>query len=480
VSPFVFTINSSGTEAFAVDSQGVFEDFGLSNPSGLLTQNITPSALSANAAPVGVQAIALPSTGTTIFVPETGTSTVSELELASGPSLLQNLSVGTNPVYVVGYDEAQRVFAITQGAVAGAAGQVASIENNPVSISAIIPVGIDPVYGVMTLDGNRAFILNRGAATNIGVANKPTGSVSVLNVPSNTLDVSSPTISIPDIQETDFISGYSIAGGVITFTGGNPFVAGDTVVLSGFPTGNPLNGLTLTVLAAGLSSSSFEATTTVSASTPSASGEALLSHLVSAHPVWADLDTVNSEFVVLNQGDGIHPGTLNVISIPLCNAGTPVTNPNCTATNPVDAVGFGTIVATATVGVNPTMVSVLADGSRAYVANGGVLPVQTATGTQTAASVEGSVSVVNLASGVVTATIPAVSTPAATANYNTTPTAVYGHPNSIAATTGTPTGKVYITSSDNNYMTILETDTDTVDTHVSLQGLGIRVYTTQK
>ena len=70
--------------------------------------------------------------------------------------------------------------------------------------------------------------------------------------------------------------------------------------------------------------------------------------------------------------------------------------------------------------------------------------------------------------------------PANTVNVNTTPGEIYGHPNTIAATTGTPTGKVYVTSSDNKYMTVIETDTDTVDTHISLQGLGIRVYVTQK
>jgi len=39
---------------------------------------------------------------------------------------------------------------------------------------------------------------------------------------------------------------------------------------------------------------------------------------------------------------------------------------------------------------------------------------------------------------------------------------------------------VYVTSSDNKYMTIIDTDTNMVDTHVSLQGLGIRVLVTAK
>lgn len=186
------------------------------------------------------------------------------------------------------------------------------------------------------------------------------------------------------------------------------------------------------------------------------------------HPVWADLSPSTAQLVVLNQGDGVHPGTLSIINIPLCNVASPATNPNCDPNNPVDAVGFGDVLATVPVGINPVMVSVLQDGTRAYVANQG----------NAAAGVEGSISVVNLVSGTVTQTIQGVSSAAATADTNTTPGAVYGHPTTIAATTGTPTGKVYVTSSDNKFLTVIATDTDTVETHVNLQGLGVRVVVT--
>jgi DNA-binding beta-propeller fold protein YncE len=186
------------------------------------------------------------------------------------------------------------------------------------------------------------------------------------------------------------------------------------------------------------------------------------------HPVWADLSPLTNQLMVLNEGDGTHPGSLSIINIPLCSAASPATNPNCNPANPIDAVGFGTVLATVPVGINPVMVSVLQDGSKAYVANQG----------NAAAGVEGSVSVVNLVSGQVSATIPAVSATAATADTNTTPGSAYGHPTTIVATTGTPTGKVYVTSSDNKFMTVIATDTDTVETHVNLQGLGVRVVIT--
>lgn len=183
------------------------------------------------------------------------------------------------------------------------------------------------------------------------------------------------------------------------------------------------------------------------------------------NPIWADLSTVTSELVVLNAGDGVHPGSLSIINIPLCNSTAQATNPNCNAANPVDATGFGTVIATVPVGINPTMVSILKDGTKAYVANAG----------NASAGVEGSVSVVNLASGTVAATIPAVSSASATVDTTTTPGSVYGHPGTIAATSGTPTGRVYVTSPDNKYLTVIETDTNTVLTHINLQGLGVKV-----
>ena len=89
------------------------------------------------------------------------------------------------------------------------------------------------------------------------------------------------------------------------------------------------------------------------------------------NPVWADLSPATSQLVVLNQGDGVHPGSLSIINIPLCSTASPATNPNCNSANPVDAVGFGTVLATVPVGINPVMVSVLQDGTKAYVANQG-------------------------------------------------------------------------------------------------------------
>jgi YVTN family beta-propeller protein len=99
-------------------------------------------------------------------------------------------------------------------------------------------------------------------------------------------------------------------------------------------------------------------------------------------------------------------------------------NPNCDPANPIDATTFGQVVATIPVGVNPVMVSVLSDYSRAYVANAGnSQPALRHRNRGVRVRLSCSVSVVNLSTNTVTATIP-----------------INGHPAYIATTDSTPTG----------------------------------------
>ena len=267
------------------------------------------------------------------------------------------------------------MYAISQGSTTVDPGFVTAIETSTNTISGTLPVGRGPVYGVMTADFRRAFILN-----------ETDGTVTVLNAQTNQPD---------------------------TFTS-----------------------------AAGTPSSTIP---------------------VGTGPLWADFAPTRSEMLVVNSGsptgNGTAPGSVSVINIPLCSAASLGSNPNCDINNPVDAAGFGSVLATIPVGVNPIMITVLQDGTQAFVANAGNM----------AAGIAGSVSVINLTTNTVTATIPgSLSTVATDAT-------IHGHPNFIAGTTGTPAGKVYITAPDSNDITILRTDTDTVSTHLSLQGAGIAV-----
>jgi DNA-binding beta-propeller fold protein YncE len=377
--PTYIALTTSGGVGYTINALGVFDEFGTGNPSSLLTSNIITTTLQSGSAPITISPYTVSGTAATVFVPEAGSSSIAGLNQSG--QLLQNVAVPAGPVYVVGADGTARVYALSNngGVGAGTASAIESSANASLSVSASIPVGTNPVYGVMTSDTKRAFILNKGSQN-----------VSVINAVNNALDTAVPTISIPTVLDS---------GG----------------------------------------------------------------HNLSANPIWADLSPLTTELAVLSAGDGTHSGLLTIINIPLCSAAALPTNPNCSTTNPVDATGFGTIVAQVPVGINPTIVSVLRDGTRAYVANSGT------------ATTSGSVTVVNLTSGVATTTLPTIADTTALS----TPSVFGLHPSTIVATTGNPTGKVYVTSSDSHYLTVIYTDTDTVNTHIPLQGLGVKVVITQ-
>jgi len=354
VNPYYFILDAGGTTGYTLNGDGTVTSFDVSNQ--LQTRDVIQTTLLAGAAPNSI----FPNVSST-FITETYTGkpgaspAVAQLKGAP-PALSQELPVaqGFTPVYIAGVSGAPRLYLINQN-TGGGKGQVAAIETTSSTISSTIPVGNTPVYGVMTSDGKRAFILNQGD-----------GTVSVINSQTN----------VPDVMPS--------------------------------PAVNPIP--------------------------------------VGASPIWADLAPTLNELVVANAGNGTDKGSVSIINIPLCSASALPGNPNCDPNNPIDANGFGQVLANVPVGVNPRMVAVLQDGSRAYVVN----------------QADSTVSVVSLKTNTGTATIPV---PATT------------HPNFIAVINGTPTGKVYVTSPETNTMTIIRTDTDVVETTIPLQGKGVMVRT---
>ena len=151
---------------------------------------------------------------------------------------------------------------------------------------------------------------------------------------------------------------------------------------------------------------------------------------VGVAPVWADVDQTGNQLVVANSGSN----SVTIINIALDVFGN-------------NAPGFGTAV-TVPVGANPVAVSVLQDGTRAYTAN----------------QADGTISVVNLQSKTLvhTITLPAAN----------------GHPTSIAATSGTPKGLVFVTSPDSQLLSIIRTDTDALDASLQVNGAGKAVRVT--
>jgi DNA-binding beta-propeller fold protein YncE len=376
VDPYYLILNSGGTTGYTLNSDHTLTTFGIST--SLLQSQVLQTTLLPGANPVSI----FPQ-GTNTYVSDPGLQAVSQFT-GQPLNLQQELAIptGFTPIYVTGNASAPRSYVITPS-TGGGLGQVSTIETASNTIDPTpIPVGRGPVYGVMTADNRRAFIMNQ-----------TDGTVSVINAQTNALDI------VP--------SGAT-----------NPIVVGQS-------------------------------------------------------PLWADFAPVRNEMVVANAGDGVNPGSVSIISIPLCSANALPTNPNCDLNNPVDSAGFGTVLATVPVGVNPRMIYVLQDvtNSRAYVVNGGN-PNLPCSGTGvTVASTGCSVSVINLNTNTVTATIPLPLSLTSSGITN-------GHPNYLAVSNGTPTGKVYVTSPDSNFMSIIRTDIDALDTTVPLQGNGVSVRVT--
>jgi YVTN family beta-propeller protein len=413
VNPYYMNLDTGGVTGYTLNGDGTVTSFDISP--ALQTRDVLQTTLLPGANPVSIF-----SQGGFTYIAEPGRNAVAELK-GSPLALQQELPVAANVIYVAGAAGAPRAYAISQGT---GNGQVAAIETTSNTISNTLTVGRGPVYGVMTADGKRAFILN-----------KTDGTVSVINAQSNQLDqFVTGSFTGTTTSDSASITGVSSIAGL---------TAGQLVSGAGIPTGTTIisaTGSTVLLSASATAGGTGTVISTYSSAIP-----------VGVAPVWADLAPTRTELIVANAGNGTSVGSLSIINIPLCQPSALVSNPNCDATDPIDAAGFGQVLANVPVGHSPIMVAVLQDGTRAYVAN----------------YADSTVSVVNLTSNTVTATIPVV-----------------GRPIYIAATQGTPTGKVYVVSADtvapnkNSVMTIINTVTDTVSSTINLQGTGVSVRVT--
>ncbi len=373
--PFSFALNGSGTEGYNLNGNNsgavTLNSYAISAGSaaggGLQTRNVNSSTLAAGANPVNIVSATNSTTKTdAIYLIEpyvnfttgavSGQTSVAVLSSATQPpSLQEEIPVAPNPVNFAGTANGGRIFAISQSSTGAAplaanacntpaavtqAGEATAIDTGTNAVSNRIPLGICPVYGILSNDNQRGFILNRGS-----------GTVSVIQVQQNQIDGAHP--SLP----------------------------------------------------------------------------------VGAGPVAADYYTPASLLVTANYDEG----SISIIDVSLDIYGN-------------DGPNFGQ-TRTVKVGNGPVAVSILQDGSRAYVAN----------------QTDGTVSVVDLTSYTVLKTIP---------TYH--PTGQTAHPSAIASVSSTPAGKVYVVSKDSPYITVIRTDTDVVSASVLLQGNGIDVHGTSQ
>jgi YVTN family beta-propeller protein len=380
--PFSFALDSTGSFGYNLDSNGdtnvTLDAYATSAPAantatatGLQTRNVTNSTLTPGSNPTAIFAVANnlyllePYTTLSPTVPGAANAALAVLsrqvpaatavQVTTAPNLQQEIPIAPNPVQFAGTPASSRIYAISQSATGAAPlninacntpgavtqnGEAASIETTVNAVSARLPVGICPVFGIMSGDNNRAFILNRGS-----------NNVTVINVQQNAIDSLHPTLTLG--------------------TGSVPGLG----------------------------------------------------------PVHAAIYQPAGLLVTANYDSD----TITVIDVGLDIYGN-------------DAPNFGQ-THTIPVGKGPVAVTILQDGSRAYVAN----------------QLAGTVSVVNLSSYTVTSTIP-----------------VYGgaHPDAIASVSGIGTGAVFVLSKDSQYITAIRTDTDQVSANIFLQSYGMALRAT--
>jgi len=190
--PFAFTLDSTGTNGYTVNSDGTLTNFQVSQ-SEPQVKDIHYSTL-----PPAAQTVGLFSPSTGLWVSDLNHDpTQSVIDVLAPATAAQSfklaIPVATTPVAVVGLGTiGQHVYSISQNvpfdttcntapASVAANGEADALETTSYTVSARIPLGKCPVYGVESSDGRRLFVLNRGS-----------DNITVINSQNNSLDQCAP------------------------------------------------------------------------------------------------------------------------------------------------------------------------------------------------------------------------------------------------------------------------------------------------
>ncbi|MGA8730144.1 MAG: hypothetical protein WB608_15430 [Terracidiphilus sp.] len=192
--PLAFTVDGTGSTGYTVNSDGTLTNFPVST--SLQEKNITYSTLPTNSQPYG------------LFSPSAGlwaadlSGNIVDVLTGSPETFKLAIPVAPTPTLVVGSSViGQRNYSISLNssttapadvipygvdcnvapALVSQNGEADALEITSYTVSARIPLGKCPVYGVQSNDGKRLFILNRGSDT-----------ISVINAQNNTLDQCTP------------------------------------------------------------------------------------------------------------------------------------------------------------------------------------------------------------------------------------------------------------------------------------------------
>jgi len=186
--PLAFALDPTGFDAFSENCDGTLSS--LSVNGSLMTKDVATSTLLPGSSPINALAL----TGSE-YVVEEGRNAIAAMS-GNPPSLqVEITNVAPSVINLTGISKAQRIYSISQGNTLSAAGDIPwgscadpssvtangeadGIELSSNSISSRIPLGVCPVFGVTSADGNRSFILNRGS-----------GTITVINDQLNQLDM---------------------------------------------------------------------------------------------------------------------------------------------------------------------------------------------------------------------------------------------------------------------------------------------------
>ncbi len=392
--PITFTINSAGTEAWSLNVDGTLSNIPMSTT--LQNKNVFFSTLNpipttgtfAGLDPV----VALFDGAVGLFALDDNTNEVDVLNGFPAAAFKLVIPVDQTPVSMVGVSSATRYYVLSQMVpyaslitVGGAQMNGGVACNKPVrNPSAVTTLGM--ADGIETASNTRSSQIPVGVCPVYAVGSPDTRRVFVLNRGDDTISV----INSQNNAIDSCAPGVNQNGQAYTCHPALP-LSTKAVTATGI---TPPNG------AAGL---------------PAVAG-----------PVYAEYNAATQQLVVSNY-DG---NTINIIDVSLDEYGN-------------DSATFGTTY-TVPVGKNPSAVTVLADGSRAYVAN----------------QSDSTVSIVTMSSHSIEATLP-----------------VTGHPRTVVSTQNSLYGKVYVASPDSPYITIIRTDQDIISTTVLVQGNALDVRT---
>jgi DNA-binding beta-propeller fold protein YncE len=200
--PITFSMEVGGADVYSPNCDGTLTT-AQSTTSSLATKFVLTSTLLPGSMPTNT----LLADGN-LYVTEVGLhgptclTTNCIAEMTGSPSALkQEIPVAPSLINLTGFSTSERMYAISQGNSSGAAqpawgdcatpsavtvnGEADAIETTTNTISARLPLGICPVFGFMTTDTLRDFIMNRGS-----------GTVTVINSQLNAIDSAHPAITV--------------------------------------------------------------------------------------------------------------------------------------------------------------------------------------------------------------------------------------------------------------------------------------------